>query len=260
MGRKAKFTQEQVFAVADAMAAEGRDISPAELLSRLGGGSFTTLYRHLDAWRRGQAENAPAVVVAMPPAVRQALDQAWQVATSEAFREVTRVREELAHEVAQAQRQFTEALAAIGVLEREADQDAGRIETFEVEVMQLREAIAASHAHQGGVETRLAEREARLAECSAELAKAMMTVESQRTALSAAAGREGELREENARLAGRCEQLSLEIERNMQQLAEREARERTALTEIAQLQAASASTRVSHTTAAKRPRPSKKPA
>ena len=135
MGRKAKFTQEQAFAAADAMAAEGRDISPAELLNRLGGGSFTTLYRYLDAWRKGQTETAPVVVMAMPPAVRQALDQAWQVATSEAFREVARVREELARETAQAQRQFTEALAAMGVLEQEADQDAGRIDALEAEVI-----------------------------------------------------------------------------------------------------------------------------
>lgn len=117
MGRKAKFSQEQVFAAADSMSAEGREISPAELLSRLGGGSFTTLYRHLEAWRRGQGEQAPAVVVAMPPAVRLALDQVWQVATSEAFREVTRVREELTREVTQAQRQFDDALATIEALE-----------------------------------------------------------------------------------------------------------------------------------------------
>ena len=233
MGRKARFTQEQVFAAADALVAEGRDISPAELLDRLGGGSFTTLYRHLEAWRSGQVEQAPAVTIAMPPAVRLALDQAWQVATSEAFREVARVRDELTRELALAQRQFTEALAAIGVLEREADQDTSRIDALETEIRQLHEAVAASQAHQGALEIRLAEREARLLECTAEVTKGNLSVESLRTAMSAAAGREGELREENARMTGRCEQLGLEIERTLAQLAEREARERQAHSELA---------------------------
>ena len=79
MGRKAKFTQEEVFSAADAMAAEGLNISPAELLNRLGGGSYTTLYRHLEAWRAGPGAPLPAVVLVMPPAVHQALDQVWQV-------------------------------------------------------------------------------------------------------------------------------------------------------------------------------------
>ena len=94
-----------------------------------------------------------------------------------------------------------------------------------------------SQAQHVGMEALLVERETRLAECTGELARANVTMESQRTALSAAAGRKGELREENARMAGRCEQLVLALERNLAQLAEREARERQALHELVQIRA-----------------------
>lgn len=237
MGRKAKFTQEQVFSAADTMAAEGREISPAELIKRLGGGSFTTLYRHLEVWRSGQGEQAPPVIVAMPPVVRQALDQVWQAATSEAFREVTRVREELTRDVVQARRQFEDALATIEALEHEQEQDASREEVLDSEVRHLNETIASLQATQIGLETRLMERESRLVECTSELRESHVTVESQRVALDAATGRENNLREENARLEGRCEQQSLEIERNLMLLTEREERERLSVAELARLRA-----------------------
>ncbi len=216
MGRKAKFTQEEVFAAADAMAAEGQAISPAELLRRLGGGSFTTLYRHLEVWRRGPGAPLPAVVLAMPPAVRQALDQVWQVATREACQEVVRVRAELTADVAQVQGLLDDALVAIEALEQDADADANQLESLEVEVRRQFETIAAVKARQNGLETSLAERETQLEACKTELCA---TVEPLRVSVAAATGRESELREENARLSGRIEQMVDELQRQQAELA-----------------------------------------
>jgi DNA repair exonuclease SbcCD ATPase subunit len=232
MGRKAKFTQEEVFAAADAMAAEGQAISPAELLRRLGGGSFTTLYRHLESWRAVRDAQAPAVVVEMPQVVRRALDQAWQAAVSEAWREVVRVREQLSAELGQAQRQFQEALATIEALEQDADADATRLESLEAEVRKQFETIAAAKARQNGLETRLAERESQLEACKTDLCT---TIEPLRASVAAAAGRESELREENARLSGRIEQMVDELQRQLTELAAREERERSVSAELAAL-------------------------
>ena len=216
MGRKSKFTQEEVFAAADAMAAEGQVISPAELLRRLGGGSFTTLYRHLEVWRATRDAQAPTVVVEMPQAVRRALDQAWQAAVSEAWREVVRVREKLSAELSQSQRQFQEALGTIETLERDSDADATKLELLEVEVRRQFETLAESHARQNGLETSLAERESQLEACKTELSTA---VEPLLASVAAAAGRESVLREENARFSGRIEQMVDELQRQQAELA-----------------------------------------
>jgi len=51
MGRKALHTQEEVFQAADALAANGKEVTPTTLRDALGGGSLTTIYKHIDAWQ-----------------------------------------------------------------------------------------------------------------------------------------------------------------------------------------------------------------
>ena len=43
MGRNARFTEEEVFQAADALVAEGKEVSASSLLATLGGGSLTTI-------------------------------------------------------------------------------------------------------------------------------------------------------------------------------------------------------------------------
>ncbi|MBX9771460.1 MAG: DNA-binding protein, partial [Candidatus Obscuribacterales bacterium] len=51
MGRRGSITETQVFEAADALVAQGREVTPTALLNSLGSGSFTTIYKHLSAWQ-----------------------------------------------------------------------------------------------------------------------------------------------------------------------------------------------------------------
>jgi DNA repair ATPase RecN len=138
MGRRALFTQEQVFDTADRLAAEGKEVTATTLLSALGGGSLTTIYRHFTAWQESRpASSGVSAPIEIPDPVQGAFATAWRVAASEAAREVTSVREKAAEEVKAAQRQFQEALQQIERLEGESEADAERIEAMTVKVSEL---------------------------------------------------------------------------------------------------------------------------
>lgn len=131
MGRKALHTQEQVFEVADRMAAGGQEVTPTALLQALGGGSLTTIYKHLDAWQTSKKDAPVQAVFEMPDAVKGAFNAAWQTAANEAAREVAAIREKADIEVKAVARRLDEAISNIEQLESEADADATRIETLE---------------------------------------------------------------------------------------------------------------------------------
>lgn len=131
MGRKALHTQEQVFEVADRMAAGGQEVTPTALLQALGGGSLTTIYKHLDAWQTSKKDAPVHAVFEMPEAVKGAFNAAWQTAANEAAREVAAIREKADMEVKGIARRLEEAISNIEQLESEADADATRIEKLE---------------------------------------------------------------------------------------------------------------------------------
>ena len=79
--------------------------------------------------------------IEIPDAVQGAFNAAWKVATSEAGREVSAVRERAAEEVRAAQKQFHEALQNIERLEAEGEADAGRIEGLTGKVAELETAL-----------------------------------------------------------------------------------------------------------------------
>jgi hypothetical protein len=131
MGRKALHTQEQVFEVADRMTAGGQEVTPTALLQALGGGSLTTIYKHLDAWQTSKKDAPVQAVFEMPDTVKGAFNAAWQTAANEAAREVAAIREKADIEVKAVARRLEEAISNIEQLESEADADATRIETLE---------------------------------------------------------------------------------------------------------------------------------
>ena len=71
MGRKALHTQDQVFEAADRLAASSREVTPTTLREALGGGSLTTIYRHLEAGeatrRAAPAPGGAAAAVVVRP-------------------------------------------------------------------------------------------------------------------------------------------------------------------------------------------------
>lgn len=131
MGRKALHTQEQVFQAANALAASGKEVTPTSLRDALGGGSLTTIYKHIDAWQETRLAAPVPVILEMPDSVKAAFSQCWQAAASEAGKEIAAVREKADNEVKAAKRRLDEAIAAIEQLEAEADSDAARLEAAE---------------------------------------------------------------------------------------------------------------------------------
>jgi len=64
---KALVTREAVFEAADALAAAGDDPSILAVQGQIGGGSYSTVKRFLDAWKAERKSAAP--VIEVPPDV-----------------------------------------------------------------------------------------------------------------------------------------------------------------------------------------------
>lgn len=161
MGRKALHTQDQVFEAADRLAASGREVTPTTLRDALGGGSLTTIYRHLEAWEATRKAVPAPVSIPMPDAVRLAFEQTWQAAATEAGKEIAAIREKADSEIKAAHRRLEEAVAAIGQLESEQLADADRLEGLEATLLKERElarqAVIDAAAREAGLAATVAE-------------------------------------------------------------------------------------------------------
>ncbi len=141
MGRRGSISEEQVFEAADALVAQGKEVTPTALLSSLGSGSFTTIYKHLSAWESSRASAVTDRAAVIPEAVLSAFGAAWRAATAEAGKEVLAVREQAAEDVAAARTQFQEALQTIERLEIESETDAARLESLSAKVAELEKSL-----------------------------------------------------------------------------------------------------------------------
>lgn len=151
MGRRGSINEAQVFEAADALVAQGRDVTPTVLLSTLGSGSFTTIYKHLSAWEASRASAGSERTAAIPDAVLSAFGAAWRAASSEASKEVVMVREQAAEEVKTAKAQFQEALQTIERLEGESEADAARIEALTAKVAELEAGLQKAETEKAAV-------------------------------------------------------------------------------------------------------------
>jgi len=141
MGRRGSISEEQVFEAADALVAQGKEVTPTALLSSLGSGSFTTIYKHLSAWESSRASAVTDRAAVIPEAVLSAFGAAWRAATAEAGKEVLAVKEQAAEDVAAARTQFQEALQTIERLETESEADATRLESLSAKVAELEKSL-----------------------------------------------------------------------------------------------------------------------
>lgn len=197
MGRKALFTQDQVFAVADALYAELGNVSASLLHQRLGGASLTTIYQHLNAWQAAHVLSPPVPTMAMPEPVRRGLDTVWQVAWQEAQKDVAAIREKANQELREVNMKFEEALAFISQLERDADADSARIESLASEVHQLRAELTLTAEQRQTTESQL---------------------EDHRRQLAASQSRELDMRLQYTRTNALNEQLEQELDRCLSRL------------------------------------------
>ncbi len=157
MGRKAIHTQEEVFKVADELAAQGKEVTPNVLYEALGSrSSMTTIYKNLDAWTEQRKQVAAPMPVAMPDAVLASFNQTWQVAAQEAAKEVAAIREKADAEVQEFKRRLDDAKTTVARLEAESESDSVKIEMLDREVSDTKRAA-------GAAATEAAKREAALA-------------------------------------------------------------------------------------------------
>src|SRR5690606_4158449 len=137
MARKPLHTQEEVFAVADRLAAENKEVTPSILLRELGGGSLTTLYKHHEAWLEKRKAQAVPVPIEMPEAAHAAFRALWAALTAEASKEIASIREKTDADVKAAERRFTEALESIASLESESENESARADALAERLAQL---------------------------------------------------------------------------------------------------------------------------
>jgi chromosome segregation ATPase len=141
MGRRGSISEDQVFEAADALVAQGKEVTPTALLGSLGSGSFTTIYKHLSAWEASRATAVTDRAAVIPETVLSAFGAAWRAASAEAGKEVLAVKEQAAEDVAAAKAQFQEALETIERLEGESEADASRIDSLSAKIAELEKAL-----------------------------------------------------------------------------------------------------------------------
>lgn len=157
MARGAVIERDELFETANRLEAEGKPVTALTLHQALGRGSLTTIYKYLEAWKGER----PAKVTAgtssdLPEVVKNAFASTWRVATVEAAKETTAVREKAAEEIKEAQKQFAEALEAIERLETDIEAGNEKIETLTARVTELEtmatQAQSDSAAHKASAE------------------------------------------------------------------------------------------------------------
>lgn len=206
MGRNALHTQEQVFEAADRLAASGQEVTPTALRKELGGGSLTTIYRHLDAWGAARTAAPAPVLIAMPEAVKLMFEQIWQGAANEAGKEIAAIREKADAEIKAAKRDLEEAVSAIGVLEAEQEVEADKLDALEAtlagEREAARQAATDAAAREAGLAATVEQMRAQIAALTGELSVAHAEAETARKAAQA----------ELDRVRGQLDQATAKIE------------------------------------------------
>lgn len=169
-------TKETVYEACARLAAEG--VKPTLLLvrERIGGGSYTTVQRHLDAWLAEQAQAAVADPVPdeVTAIAEQAAQNIWAAANRQAQSQAHAIREAAQNKVAEisddldiARKEIERLEGLAAQAEERARQLEGRLQTAEAALVEAR--ITASKCDD--LQSRLSASEGALAE-SREIAKA----------------------------------------------------------------------------------------
>ena len=130
---RAIVTDEAVVAAAERLVADGEEPSIIRVQELVGGGSYSTVKRYLDAWK--VQRQVPATSVQAP---REIMERAaefgrllWQAAAALAAQEVAQVREEVRRQVVQAREAEAEGERAITLLESQIEQQVLQLEALQ---------------------------------------------------------------------------------------------------------------------------------
>ncbi|MDQ5936739.1 MAG: KfrA protein [Cyanobacteriota bacterium erpe_2018_sw_21hr_WHONDRS-SW48-000092_B_bin.40] len=142
MARRQAIDPEELFETANRMKAEGKEVTAMALLDALGGGSLSTIYKHLEVWHAARPAEVIVKPEEIPAAVQASFAAAWRLAAQESKREVTEVKEKAKEEVAAALRQFHGALEAIAKIEKDRDTDTEIIEGLQKQLAEAKAEIS----------------------------------------------------------------------------------------------------------------------
>lgn len=192
---KAVVTQEAVFAEADALVASGEEPSIIAVQARIGGGSYSTVKRMLDAWKAERASTTPRVAVPEAVLAQGAgfAQQLWAAALAIADQQATQLRGELERELQGTRAQLAEAEQIIARLESEAESQRAQLVSTQQEVSEQQTELAAIRATVQGRDAQIQELQQQGAVLLRQLEQSQDELRQVRTALVEQARLEGEL-------------------------------------------------------------------
>ncbi len=200
MARSQAIDPDELFETANRLEAEGKDVTALTLLTALGRGSLTTIYKHLENWKSAKPARISAGNNEMPDTVKSAFAVAWREAAREAASEAQLVKDKAAEEVKAALKQFHGALDAIEKLERESEVDALAAEALTKQVAEQQAVIARQEADHAGHKAAAEELRRQVENQNLELERLRTELAQQRTERDSAM-------KQAAELTGRAETL-----------------------------------------------------
>jgi chromosome segregation ATPase len=249
--RRPVVSQEELFETANRLQAEGKEVTAPALLTALGGGSLTTIYKHLAVWK----ESRPAATKAtssneIPDTVQNAFATAWRFVATEGAREVAAAKEKAQEDVKVAQKEFAEALLAIERLEAESESEANKIAALESRVSELESALQKAGNDNAALEATVEQLKQRVMAQDIEFARVHKDMESERQShreeLDRAAEKHAVAQEKShaeiERLRGQLDETRKQFEQSERKCSEaeskiNEAQNRTRVAEEHQAQA-----------------------
>lgn len=201
--------RDELFEVADRMIADGKDVTALTLHAELGRGSLTTIYKLLDEWKK--LRPAPHTKTGdngeVPEPVKAALLSTWRIASQEAGRQVEALKEKTDQEVAEARKQFTDALAAIAKLETENEAGAetieilsAKVEEYAAQIVRLESQNAAQKATEDELRQQLKAQQAELDRLRKDLEQQRIERDSAMKEAATLKGKADTLKEQNDQL------------------------------------------------------------
>jgi chromosome segregation ATPase len=200
---KAVVTQDAVFAEADALVARGEEPSIIAVQARIGGGSYSTVKRMLDAWKAERASPAPRVAVPEAVLAQNAgfVQQLRAAALAIADQQATQLRGELERELQGTRAQLAEAEQVIARLESEAESQRAQLVSTQQQVSEQQTELAAIRATVQGRDAQIQELQQQGALLLRQLEQSQDELRQVRTVLIEQARLEGELTATRQQLA-----------------------------------------------------------
>jgi DNA repair exonuclease SbcCD ATPase subunit len=163
---KAIVTREAVFEAAYGLIATGDDPSILAVQGRIGGGSYSTVKRFLDAWKAERRSATPSIEV--PPDItargEELVRSLWAAAHDLAEQRIAEVRGEADQQVRQARAELQAAEVTIARLEAEAEQAAQQLDAVQGQLVEARTSLEEARTAARVAEARTTEQEQQIAD------------------------------------------------------------------------------------------------